>query len=427
MQANHYDLIIIGAGPAGLMASIESHLPSKKILVLEKMHKPAIKLRLSGKGRCNITNEAPLNEFLGHFGKNQKFLKYAFSEFFNTDLLEYFSKEGVQFKLERGGRWFPETDKAMEIVNALLTKVRKLNIPLTENIRATKIEQTDDGKFVITMIQQKEGSKTIQYRTNKILVACGGKSYPKTGSTGDGYKLATQLGHKIVEPKPSLVPILTKGNMAKRLEGLSLRNVNVTIWSDNKKVDEQFGEMVFTDNGLSGPVILSLSRTVVALLDVNTEVKISIDLKPALDHQKIDLRILREIDNHGKQGFKSLLKQLLPKKLIPIFLDQLKIVEDKQLSQLTSDERKKLRLLLKEFDFAVTGYASYDQAIVTSGGVRIKEINPKTMESRLIKNLYFAGEVIDVDADTGGFNLQAAFSTGWVAGRAIRQSFLSEN
>ena len=423
MPDKHYDLIIIGAGPAGLMAAIESHHSSQKTLILEKMHKPAIKLRLSGKGRCNITNEAPLDEFLGHFGKNKKFLKYAFSEFFNSDLLDYFRKEGVQFKLERGGRWFPETDKAMEIVNALLRKVKNLNIPLLDNSVVKKIEKSEDGKFIISLVQNSDSGKKIQLSAEKILIATGGKSYPKTGSTGDGYTLAQQLGHTIVKPLPSLVPIETKGSLAARLEGLSLRNVNVSVWCDSKKTDEQFGEMVFTDFGLSGPVILSLSRTVVALLNEDKEARISIDLKPALDHKKVDQRILREIDEHGKQSFKSLLKQLIPKKLIPVFIDLLTIAEDKQLSQISSAERKRLRLLLKEFKFTATGYHSYDKAIVTAGGVRIKEVNPKTMESRRVKNLYFAGEVIDVDADTGGYNLQAAFSTGWVAGRAIKQSF----
>jgi len=423
MQNKHYDCIIIGAGPAGLIAAIESHHPSRKIVILEKMHKPAIKLRLSGKGRCNITNEAPLDEFLSHFGKNKKFLKYAFSEFFNTDLLDYFRKEGVPFKLERGGRWFPESDKAMEIVNALLRKVQQLNIPILDNTRVTKIKKSGEGTFILRIDEDNENGKTNQLKANRVLIATGGKSYPKTGSTGDGYTLATQLGHTITRPLPSLVPIVTSGEIAKKLEGLSLRNVNVTVWCDNKKADEHFGEMVFTDSGLSGPVILSLSRTVVALLNDQKKVLLSIDLKPALEHKKIDQRILREIDEHGKQGFKNLLKQLLPKKLIPVFIDLLNIPEDKQLSQVSSDERKRLRVLLKEFRFEATGYSSYAKAIVTAGGVRIKEINPKTMESRLIKNLYFAGEVMDVDADTGGYNLQAAFSTGWVAGRAIKQSF----
>ncbi len=420
---NHYDCIIIGAGPAGLIAAVESHLPSKKILILEKMHKPAIKLRLSGKGRCNITNEAPLEEFLAHFGKNQKFLKYAFSEFFNADLLDYFRKEGVRFKLERGGRWFPESDRAMEIVDALLRKVEHLNIPIWDKAQVTNIEKSAEGKFIVRIIRSKENGKTVQLSADKVLIATGGKSYPKTGSTGDGYALAAQLGHTVTKPQPSLVPIETKGDLAPRLEGLSLRNVSVSVWCDGKKAEEQFGEMVFTDSGLSGPVILSLSRTVVTLLNEQKKVQVSIDLKPVLEHKKVDQRILREIDAHGKQSFKSLLKQLLPKKLIPVFLEMLNIPEDKQLSQVSSDERKRLRVLLKEFRFEATGYGSYARAIVTVGGVRIKEINPKTMESRLVKNLYFAGEVIDVDADTGGYNLQAAFSTGWVAGRAIKQSF----
>ena len=421
MNSPVYDLIIVGAGPAGLMAAIESHLPSKKILILEKMQKPAIKLKLSGKGRCNITNEAPLEEFLSHFGKNQKFLKYAFSEFFNNELLDYFRKEGVPFKLERGGRWFPESDKAMEIVDVLLRKVKRLNIPIIENARVTNIERLANGRFKVHVLQGREGKTATRLTADNLLIATGGKSYPKTGSTGDGYALAAQLGHRVTPPLPSLVAIETKGTIAQKLEGLSLRNVNISAWCEGKKADEQFGELVFTDSGLSGPAILSLSRTVVALLNDGKKVSLSIDLKPALEHKKVDLRILREINEHGKQGFKNLLKQLLPKKLIPVFLELLTIAGDKQLSQISSDERKRLRLLLKDFRFATAGYGSYARAIVTRGGVSIKEINPKTMESRRVQNLFFAGEVIDVDADTGGYNLQAAFSTGWVAGRALRK------
>ena len=422
MEQKIYNLVVIGAGPAGLMAAIESFHPSFNVLILEKMHMPAIKLRLSGKGRCNITNDASLEEFLKHFGKNSKFLKFAFAEFFNKDLLEYFNKMGVEFKLERGGRWFPQNDKAIDIVNALLDKVKTLQIPIKENTRVVSIKKTEQGHFQIGIRKKSNSTVSEHIITEKVVVATGGKSYPKTGSTGDGLKWAEILGHKIVALKPSLVPIDTKGSIAKQLEGLSLKNVEVSVWSDNKKVSQQFGEMVFTDSGLSGPVILSLSREIVTLVDARKQPTILIDLKPALEHPKLEQRILREIAEHGKQGFKSLLKRLLPQKLIPVFLEILQVSPDKQLSQINAQERKELRLLLKEFKFEVSGYGSYDQAIVTKGGIRIKDVNPRTMESRLVKNLYFVGEVIDVDADTGGFNLQAAFSTGWIAGRAIRDT-----
>ncbi len=414
MFQNQYDIVIIGAGPAGLMAAIESYKFSKKILILEKMHTPALKLKISGKGRCNITNDAGLGDFISHFGKNGRFLKFAFANFFNTDLIKYFEKLGIQFKLERGGRYFPGNDDAGDIAKALLNKVKSLNIPISTNSEVINIIKLPDKKFTVTI---NKNTRRIQIKANKIVLATGGKSYPKTGSTGVGFKLASQLGHTITPVSPSLVPIETKGSTAKKLQGLSLKNVKAQVWCKNKKVDERFGEMLFTDFGLSGPIILSLSKTVVKLIDDKEKVFISIDLKPALDHKMINQRIIREINEHSKQSFKNLLKKLLPEKLVPVFTKKLKIPEEKQLSQINSEERKKLRMLLKEFQFEVTGYRSFNHAIVTSGGICIKEINPQTMESKLVKGLYFAGEIIDIDADTGGFNLQAAFSTGWIAGR----------
>ena len=414
MLQNQYDIVIIGAGPAGLIAAIESYKSSEKILILEKMHNPALKLRISGKGRCNITNNAVLEDFISHFGKNGRFLKFAFANFFNTDLIRYFEKLGVQFKLERGGRYFPKNDDAGEIANALLNKVKSLNIPISTNSEVISITKSKNKKFTITI---NKNTQHIQIKTDKIVLATGGKSYPGTGSTGAGFKLASQLGHTVTLVSPSLVPIETKGNTAKKLQGLSLKNVKAQVWCENKKADERFGEMLFTGFGISGPIILSLSKIIVKLIDNKEKVFVSIDLKPALSHKMLEQRITREINEHIKQGFKNLLKKLLPGKLVPVFIEKLKIPEEKQLSQINSEERKKLRMLLKEFQFEVTGYRSFNHAIVTSGGICIKEINPQTMESKLVKGLYFAGEIIDVDADTGGFNLQAAFSTGWIAGR----------
>ena len=418
MLQNQYDLIIVGSGPAGLMAAIESYNPSRKILILEKMPKPALKLRISGKGRCNITNAANLDEFISHFGKNGRFLKFAFSEFFNMDLLKYFENLGVQIKLERGGRYFPQNDNAIEITNALLNKVKSSKIPIYTNHDVQQISKLSEDTFQISIKNLK--GFPLKLKAKKVVIATGGKSYPRTGSDGSGYQLAAKLGHKVTDILPSLVPIETKGGTAKKLQGLSLKNVNASIWCKNKKVEGQFGEMLFTDSGLSGPIVLSLSKTVVKMVKNKQEVVISIDLKPALDHKKLDQRLLREIQEYSKKSFKNLLKQLLPNKLIPVFLEKLNIPESKQLSQISSEERKKLRNLLKQFLFEIKGHGSFDQAIVTSGGVSVKEVNPQTMESKLIKGLYFAGEILDIDADTGGFNLQAAFSTGWIAGQAIQ-------
>ena len=419
MLKNHYDTVIIGAGPAGLMAAIQSFHPSTKILILEKMPRPAIKLRLSGKGRCNITNNAEFQEFIHHFGKNGRFLKYSFSVFFNKHLLQFFENRGIEFKLERGGRYFPVSDKAIEIVDTLLGHIRSVSIDLMTSIRVNAIKKLTDNRFKIE-ITSKTGKSEIS--CGCIVLATGGKSYPGTGSDGSGYQLASALGHHITAVSPSLVPLMTSGNIAKRLMGLSLRNVNVSVLSDNKKTETRFGEMIFTDSGVSGPVILSLSKIVVHRLHKNHRITLLIDLKPALDHKKLDQRLIRFITQNSRKHFPALLKELLPQKMIPVFTDLLQIREDKQLSQLSSGERKKLKLLLKDFRLEVTGHRSYDEAIVTSGGVDIKEINPTTMESKLVKNLYFAGEIIDIDADTGGFNLQAAFSTGWIAGNSIKNS-----
>ncbi len=413
-----YDIIVIGAGPAGLMTAIESFQPNKKILILEKKFKPALKLRIAGKGRCNITNDANFKEFISHFGKNGRFLKYAFSEFFNTDLLEYFNKLGISFKLERGNRYFPKSDDANEIAEVLIKKINSLKIKIKTDSDVKEIIKNENDDFVLT-IKNSEGILTLIAKN--VVIATGGKSYPGTGSDGSGYKLATQLGHKITPIIPALVPIETQGNIAQKLQGLTLKNVNVEVRCENKKIDEEFGEMIFTDSGVSGPIILSLSKTIVKLLIKGNTVNIIIDLKPALDHNTLDKRLIREIKNNNKKIFKSLLKSLLPSSLIPVFIEILGISQNKKLSEINSEDRKKLRLLLKDFSFEVKDYKLFNKAIVTSGGISIKEINPQTMESRIVKNLFFAGEVIDIDADTGGYNIQAAFSTGWVAGQYLKK------
>lgn len=408
MVDNEYDILIIGAGPAGLMAASQC---KGKVVVLEKMDMPCVKLRLTGKGRCNITNSAKLSDFVKHFGKNGRFLKHALVQFFNEDLIKYFEKLGVEFKLERGGRYFPKSDKSFDIFQALIDNTKEKGVIIYNNCEVSDISK-DENKFLVTT---KKGQNFI---TKKVIITCGGKSYPKTGSSGDGYKLAKKMGHTIIEPIPSLVPLITEGFDAKKLQGLSLKNVKASLYSNNKKITEQFGEMLFADFGLTGPVILSLSKHTVPLLSDGKNLEVSIDLKPALDFERLDERLKREIDNGGKKYFKNLLKNLLPAKLVPFFIEKLNIPVSKKLNQINSEERKKLKMLLKDLRFPVIGCKSFDQAIVTAGGINLKEVNPKTMESRIVPGLYFAGEVLDIDADTGGFNLQAAFSTGYLAGKS---------
>ncbi len=417
-KMKEYDIIIIGAGAAGLIGAIESYSPSNKICILEKMEKPAKKLEISGKGRCNITNSAELKDFLSHFGKNGRFLRYSFSSFFNEELLKYFADLGVKFKLERGGRYFLESDDSKELVRALLNKLMDLNIPIITNYSVSNISKKED-KFYI-----QADNKTISCK--KLLIATGGKSYPNTGSSGDGYRFAAKFGHLISPVFPALVPLTIYGDIPKNLNDLALKNISVSVWSEKngvkKKTREEFGEMEFRQYGVTGPVILTISKDIVELLNENFEVSILIDLKPALDHKKIDNRILREIKENPNLDLKHLISKLLPIKMISVFLNELDIPEKKKLNQINSNERKKIRLLLKEFTLKVKGFLSYNNAIITNGGIITKEINQKTMESKIVEGLYFAGEIIDIDADTGGFNLQAAFSTGYIAGRSMRDN-----
>ncbi|MCF7823736.1 MAG: NAD(P)/FAD-dependent oxidoreductase [Candidatus Marinimicrobia bacterium] len=416
---SHYNTIVIGAGPAGLMAAVEAYNPKHSIVLLEKMRKPALKLRISGKGRCNITNEEGMESFLNRFGKKGRFLKYAFSQFFNHDLLNYLNELGVPTKLERGGRYFPQSDKATDIVDAFVKKLEELQIPIITQAHVTDLSKDDQGRFVLQMTHS---GRPAQVTADQVCITTGGLSYPATGSTGEGYIMSKAFGHTVTDTAPSLVPVLTAGDIAKRVQGVSLRNVTVSVWSENKKVTELFGEMMFTRKGVTGPIILTLSETLVSMLDAKQDVHIKIDLKPALDHKKLDLRLQREIAEHSKQNFKNMLKSLLPRKMIALFLDILKIDPEKQLHQITGEERKKLRMLLKEFPMQVIGHDSYDHAIVTSGGVSLKEINPTTMESKLTERLYLAGEVLDVNGETGGYNLTSSWSTAFLAGRMMRNN-----
>ena len=417
---NHH-VIVIGAGASGLLAAGRAAELGAQTLLLEKMDRPGRKLAITGKGRCNLTNVAPLPEFIAHFGPKGRFLRQAFSRFFTPDLVAFLEGLGVRTMTERGGRVFPAGEDAREIVDSLVQWVRGQGVVL-QTLSPVGRLIVEGGR--VTGVQV---SKTARhnagrvFRAPAVVLATGGASYPGTGSAGDGYRLADAAGHSIVPIRPALVPLETAGDTAARLQGLSLRNVTVRLWLDDQQRAEAFGEMLFTHFGLSGPIILSLSRQAVDALRGGVRVIAAIDLKPALDEPKLDSRLLRDIDSHGRRHVRTLLKGLLPAKLVPIAADLTGIPLDRACHQISAAERGRLRAWLKDFRLQVTGYRPFSEAIITAGGVDLREVDPYTMSSRLVGGLFFAGEVLDVDADTGGYNLQAAFSTGWVAGRAAAQ------
>lgn len=423
-------VIVVGGGAAGLVAAGQAAARGTKTLLLEKMDRPGRKLRITGKGRCNLTNIAPVSEFITHFEPHGRFLRQAFSQFFTSELVAFFEKLGVLTVVDRGGRVFPASDQALEVVDALVRWIGEKGVTLRTRSPVERL-LVKEGKVTGVQVSGsampekkasgRRSSPGQMYQADAVIVTTGGASYPATGSTGDGYRMAKSVGHTIVPIRPALVPLETAGDFASRLQGLSLRNVAVSVWVSEKKRAEAFGEMLFTHFGLSGPVILSLSRQVVDALRPGGKVTISIDLKPALNESTLDARLLRDIAAHGKQQFYTLLKGLLPRKLIPVCVDVTGIPADKTGNQITAQEREQLRIWLKDFRLEVTGYRPFTEAIITAGGVDTKEVDPRTMASRKVKGLYFAGEVLDVDADTGGYNLQAAFSTGWVAGESAAQ------
>lgn len=425
-QNNQYDIIVIGAGPAGLIAAIESYDSRLKIGVLEHKFRPAMKLRITGKGSCNITNNAGIEEFIGSFGKRGKFLRQSFNKFFSEELIEYFNNLDVEFELERGGRYYPKSGKASTISDALLQRLEDLNIEIITGYKAVNMRIKESGRFEINLSDTSRVNDKkmddIKVEAGKVLIATGGRSYPATGSDGSGFVLAEDMGHTIVPVIPALVPLKGKGIIPGELNGLNIRNCRVSVYSGEKKIDEKFGEMEFRDNEIAGPIILSMSKEIVKKVKNGEKILISIDLKPSLDHKKLDNRILREVKDKKNKDCNDILRTLLPEKAIKLFLELTGIDGKKHRGQLNSEERRNLKNLLKELKIPIKGSASISKALVTSGGISLNEIDPLTMESKLTKGLYFAGEVMDIDAETGGFNLQAAFSTGWVAGRSIKES-----
>lgn len=411
--------IVIGGGPAGMLAGISAAENGNKVIILEKMEKTGKKLLITGKGRCNITNNGDLDEFMKNIPENSKFLFSSFNQYSNKDIISLLNSEGVSTKVERGGRVFPVSDKSIDVLEALKRKLKKLDVEIKTNFEVTKI-LTENG-----VAKGIEGKNKEQLFADKVILATGGMSYPVTGSTGDGYKMAAELGHTVTEIKPSLVPLISTGKskeLCQEMQGLSLKNIAIKIKCEDKEIYNDFGEMLFTHFGVSGPVILSASAVLVRYKNITklmqeNKVKLVIDLKPALDNQKLDHRILRDFEELKNKEFKNSLEKLLPRKMINTFIKLTGIDPEKRVNVITKEERKTIVNTLKNFEITLNGFGSIDEAIITKGGIGLKEINPKTMESKIIKGLYFAGEIMDLDAFTGGFNLQIAWSTGYSAGK----------
>ena len=414
------NVIVIGGGPAGMMAAITAAEYGNNVTIIEKNSDFGKKLLITGKGRCNITSSLYMSEFIKNTPGNGQFLYSAFQNYTNTDIIDFLKNQGLEVKEERGNRIFPVTDKSIDVLNCFKSKINELKIKKLFNTRVQKI-LVQNGE-VLGVRTEKE---IIQ--TDKIILATGGKSYPLTGSTGDGYLIAKNIGHKVTEIRPSLVPlVIYEKNECKEMQGLSLRNVGIKIIdeSKNKLIYEDFGEMIFTHFGISGPTILSGSAHLVRYKEIDNlmkeqKIKLQIDLKPALTEEQLDERILRDFKEFKNKQFKHALDKLLQQKMIPIVIKKKKINEEKRVNEITKEERRNLVKVLKKFELTIKDFRPVEEAIITSGGINIKEINPKTMESKLVKGLYFAGEIMDVDSYTGGFNLQIAYSTGYTAGMHV--------
>ena len=420
-------VVVIGGGPAGMMAAISASQNNNEVWLLEKNNKLGKKLLITGKGRCNITSSLDMKNFISNVPGNGKFLYSAFDNYTNIDIINFLKKHGVNVKEERGNRIFPTSDKSVDVLSTFEKELKSKNIKIKFNAKVTDIETKDNE---VKYVKYEEEGKQKSIEADKVILATGGKTYPQTGSTGDGYEMAKRLGHTITEIKPSLVPLTTSGvslELCKEMQGLSLKNVSIKIMdtSKNKLIYEDFGEMLFTHFGISGPTILSASAHLIRYKNIDSllkeqKIKLIIDLKPALSLEKLDTRVQRDFLNNKNKEFKNSLNNLLPQKLISPIIQLSEIDVNEKVNEITKEKRLRLVKLLKNFTIAITGFRPLEEGIVTSGGISIKEINPKTMESKLVKGLFFAGEIIDVDAYTGGFNLQIAYSTGYTAGSEIQ-------
>lgn len=435
-------VVVIGGGPAGIMSSIYASKYGHEVVLLEKMESLGKKLLITGKGRCNITSSLDMSEFIQNIPGNGRFLFSCFQNFTNNDIITFMKKHGVEVKQERGNRIFPSSDKAQDVLNAFYEELKEQKVKIYLNSKVNEIV-VSDGKVIGVKYTHNGSNCTIE--AEKVIIATGGKSYPATGSTGDGYEMVEKLGHTITDITPSLIPIVANDNnsietidlacyrnsknLCKVLQGLSLKNVKIQFEDIKKKkvIYEDFGELLFTHFGVSGPTVLSSSAHIIRYKDIKNlllegKIVLKIDFKPALDNEKLDSRILRDFEKEKNKLFKNSLNDLLPQKLIDPIIELTKINPNKKVNEISKVERQKLVNLLKNFTITISGFRPVNEAIVTAGGVNIKEINPKTMESKIVNGLFFAGEVIDVDAYTGGFNLQIAYSTGATAGSDIKNN-----
>ncbi|SHI93484.1 BaiN/RdsA family NAD(P)/FAD-dependent oxidoreductase [Parasporobacterium paucivorans] len=407
------NVIVAGGGAAGMFAAIAAAGNGHNVFLVERNEKLGKKLYITGKGRCNLTNSSDMDVVFSNINSNPKFLYAALNCMNNQDVINFFENIGMRTKVERGNRVFPASDKSSDLIQALSREINRLNIHVILNTRIDKVV-CDDGKFRYVVLGDKS-----KLHGDALVIATGGLSYPTTGSTGDGFEFAGKMGHTIISTQPSLVPLLIQEEFVKDLQGLSLKNVRASLYADEKLIFSDFGEMLFTHFGVSGPLILSASAF---LVEKNADKKLTlkIDLKPALDMEQLDHRILKDFSENVNKSFKNALDRLLPKKLIPVMIELSGIPADKKINEITKAQRLGLAVLLKSFPMTVTGKRGYSEAVITKGGVSVREINPSTMQSKRVEGVYFAGEVIDIDAMTGGYNLQLAWSTGWLAGISIK-------
>ncbi len=414
------NVIIIGGGAAGMMAAISAARTGCKVTLLEKNEKLGKKLFITGKGRCNFTNAADIEELFNSIVTNKKFMYSSLNGFSNYDAMSFFDELGLRFKVERGNRVFPESDHSSDVIGALARELKRLGVELRLGTEAADIMIKDGKAYGVVCRPVNASHETKRLEADCVIVATGGNSYQSTGSTGDGYRFARNAGHDVTDILPALVPFNVEEPFVTDMQGLSLKNVSITVSDGDKALYSDFGEMLFTHFGVSGPVILSASSFVAPQLKKKS-LTLEIDLKPALSFEQLDERIVRDFDMQKNKAFKNSLDKLLPKKMIPVIIRLSQIDADKKVNEITRSERQGLTGLLKRFTLTLTGLRGFNEAIITQGGVNVKQINPTTMESKLVKNLYFAGEVLDVDAVTGGFNLQIAWSTGYAAGSHISQ------
>ena len=416
------DVCVVGAGPAGMMAAISAAENGNRVTLIEQNEKPGKKLFLTGKGRCNITNACPVEELFDNVVTNSKFLYGAFYRFDNAATVEFFNSLGLPTKIERGGRVFPQSDHSSDVIKVLIKRLESCHVSMRFNTKAVKIviDHGPDGKDKISGVFVKENNKESLIHTDKLILATGGKSYPLTGSDGSMFDILASIGVKTNKCEPSLVPLSCQSMEITAMQGLSLKNVNLSVFVDNSLKYSGFGEMLFTHFGISGPLVLSAS-SYLKEDDYRRGIKAVIDLKPALTIVDLDARILRDFDKNKNKNFENSLGKLLPSKMITAVIKKTGIDPLKKVNSITRQEREILCRTLKNYEITVNGNRGFNEAIITRGGIDVKNINPSTMESKKIKGLFFAGEMIDVDAQTGGFNLQIAWSTGFVSGRSCKE------